>query len=250
MKYVRYQRENQIKYGLLEDSAIHELHGTPFETFKRSTVHLELSEVELLAPIVPSKAICVGLNYQDHAREMNIELPKIPALFFKPPTAIVGPQVAIVYPQLAKQVDYEAELAVVIKRRGRFISEHDADDYILGYCCANDVTARDLQLPGSQWALSKGFDTFLPLGPVISDEVDPTNVVVESYLNGERKQSSSTRNLIFSVHTLVSYISQVMTLLPGDIILTGTPGGIGPMQRGDTIEIAIEGIGTLTNVVL
>jgi 2-keto-4-pentenoate hydratase/2-oxohepta-3-ene-1,7-dioic acid hydratase in catechol pathway len=187
------------------------------------------------------------LNYRDHAEEMKVTLPQEPLLFIKPSTSVIGPGDAIIYPKMSKRVDYEAELAVVIGKAAKKVSEERAADYILGYTCLNDVTARDLQPQNGQWTTAKGFDTFAPIGPWIVTDIDPHHLDVSSYLNGERRQHSNTKNLIFGPRQLVSFISRVMTLLPGDVIATGTPSGIGPMAIGDKIEVVIEGIGTLSN---
>jgi 2-keto-4-pentenoate hydratase/2-oxohepta-3-ene-1,7-dioic acid hydratase in catechol pathway len=207
----------------------------------------KLSELKILPPCQPSKIVAVGLNYRDHAEEMKLPIPKEPILFIKPSTSIIAHGEDIIYPSMSKRVDYEAELGVVIKKRARNITEGEAKDYILGYTCFNDVTARDLQKRDGQYTRSKGFDTFAPLGPCIETNVEPDRLAVEAYLNGDRKQSGSTRDLIFSVFYLVSFISQVMTLLPGDVIATGTPSGVGPMNTDDLVEIRIEGIGHLRN---
>ena len=200
--------------------------------------------------IRPSKIICVGTNYADHARELNLGVPGEPLIFIKPPSSIIYDGQDIVYPRGVTRLDFEAELVVVIKKEGRNIGESGAREYILGYTCLNDVTARDIQAKESQWTRSKSFDTFCPIGPHIETDVNPSGIKVESYLNGERKQSSTTANLLFSVPRLVSFVSGIMTLLPGDIISTGTPFGIGPMLPGDRIEVRIEGIGSLHNTVV
>jgi 2-keto-4-pentenoate hydratase/2-oxohepta-3-ene-1,7-dioic acid hydratase in catechol pathway len=201
-----------------------------------------------LAPALPGKIIAVGLNYRDHALELGLALPDEPIIFMKPSTSVIGPGDVIIYPAQSNRVDYEAELAVVISRQCRNVPVHEAKDVILGYTCFNDVTARDLQVKDSQWTRAKSFDTFAPLGPwIVTDIADPNNLTITSRLNGEIKQSSNTNNLIFNVFKLIEFISSVMTLEKWDIIATGTPAGIGPMQRGDEIEIAIEGIGALTN---
>lgn len=203
---------------------------------------------KLLAPALPGKIIAVGLNYRDHAAEMGLEMPEEPVLFMKPSTSVIGPTEDIIYPSQSSRVDYEAELAVVISRRCRDVSAKDAKSVILGYTCLNDVTARDLQVKDGQWTRSKSFDTFAPIGPWIETGIDDPNCLdITSRLNGQVKQSSNTCNLIFDVFQLVEYISSVMTLQKWDIIATGTPAGIGPMERGDEVEIEVEGIGTLTN---
>ena len=208
-----------------------------------------LSRAKLLAPCEPTKVVLVGLNYIDHAKELKMDLPDEPVIFLKPSTAVIGTEDNIIYPGMCKQLDYEAELAVVIKQRAKSIEPGEVKDYILGYTCYNDVTARDLQRQDVQWTRAKSFDTFSPLGPSIVDEIDPNNLKVELYLNGEIKQSSRTNNCVFSVERLVSFISKIMTLLPGDVIATGTPVGVGPMKVGDTVEVRIEKIGILRNYV-
>lgn len=209
-----------------------------------------IGEVKLAAPASPQKIVAVGLNYQDHAKEMKEELPQSPILFLKPPTAIIAHEDEIVLPALSQQVDYEAELAVIIGKQCRKISPEEAEDVILGYTCFNDVTARDLQKQDGQWTRAKSFDTFAPLGPWIETDFDPADVPIELYVNGNRRQSSRTSELIFAVPTLVSSISQVMTLLPGDVIATGTPSGIGPLASGDEVTVMIGGIGCLENRVV
>jgi 2-keto-4-pentenoate hydratase/2-oxohepta-3-ene-1,7-dioic acid hydratase in catechol pathway len=205
--------------------------------------------VRLLAPCSPTKVIAVGLNYRDHAQELGLPIPDTPIIFLKPPTSVIGPDDSIRYPETSSRVDYEAELGIVIKDRVKDIRPDEARGHILGYTCANDVTARDLQKKDGQWTRAKSFDTFCPVGPWIETELDPDDLLVESYLNGARRQSSRTSQFIFKTNYLISFISQVMTLYPGDLIITGTPAGIGPMERGDEIEVRIEGIGSLKNVV-
>ena len=200
-------------------------------------------------PQQPTKIVLVGLNYRDHAEELEMPLPDEPILFLKPPTALLGPEDCIIYPEQAQRVDYEAELAVVMKDTCKNIAPDEVMDFVDGFTCLNDVTARDLQRKDVQWTRAKSFDTFCPVGPRIVKDIEPNNVKIQSLLNGDLKQDSSTSNFIFSVEELVSFVSYVMTLKPGDIIATGTPSGIGAMQRGDTIEIKIEGIGTLRNYV-
>jgi 2-keto-4-pentenoate hydratase/2-oxohepta-3-ene-1,7-dioic acid hydratase in catechol pathway len=198
----------------------------------------------------PSKIIAVGLNYRDHAAEMKEKLPETPVLFLKPPSAVIFNHEVIVYPAQTQELHYEAELAVVIKDKIKNISEAEAPKHILGFTCANDVTARDLQRRDGQWTRAKSFDTFCPLGPEIVGGLAPDNLAIDLYLNGEKKQSSNTSNLIFKVNYLISFISRVMTLLPEDVILTGTPAGIGPMQAGDEVRVEIAGIGSLVNKVV
>jgi 2-keto-4-pentenoate hydratase/2-oxohepta-3-ene-1,7-dioic acid hydratase in catechol pathway len=250
MKIVRFKAGGKIRYGVLEGHQIVEYTGTPFGAFKRGRKKLPLKQAVLLAPVIPSKIVAVGLNYADHAQEVNLPIPEEPLIFLKPSTALIGPDEPIVYPPISTRVDFEAELAAVIKKRCRNVAAERAREYILGYSCLNDVTARDLQRKDGQVTRSKSFDTFCPLGPCIVTDIDPNEVTVEAYLNGERKQASNTKRLIFPVEEVVSRISRVMTLLPGDVIATGTPAGVGPMQPGDKIEVRIEGIGSLRNPVV
>jgi len=209
---------------------------------------LALEDVELLAPSQPSKIVCVGLNYTEHAKELKMQLPSEPVLFLKPPSAVLAPGKEIVYPQSSQQLDFEGELGVVIGKRCKSVPAADADGYILGYTCFNDVTARDLQNKDGQWTRSKSFDTFAPFGPWIA-KIDPSNVDIQTRVNGVVRQRSNTSDLIFGIPDLLEFISAIMTLEPGDVIATGTPPGVGPMSRGDRVEVEIEGIGVLENIV-
>ncbi len=250
MKIVRYKDGATIKWGVIEEEMIREMEGNPFEHFHLTPKAKRMNEVKLLAPCLPSKIVALGLNYRDHAEEVKLPIPEKPLLFMKPSTSVIGPGDAIVYPKMSKRVDYEAELAVVIGKEAKSVPEEKASDYILGYTCLNDVTARDLQPKDGQWTLSKSFDTFAPIGPWIVTDVNPRQLEIATYLNGERRQHSNTKNLIFGPYQLVSFISHIMTLLPGDVIATGTPSGIGRMVVHDKIDIVIEGIGTLSNTVI
>jgi 2-keto-4-pentenoate hydratase/2-oxohepta-3-ene-1,7-dioic acid hydratase in catechol pathway len=250
MKIVRYQDGSLVKYGVVEGEGVREMDGDPFGHLHLISRIKKIGEVKLLSPCLPSKIVALGLNYRDHAEEVKLPIPDKPLLFIKPSTSVIGPGEAIIYPKMSKRVDYEAELAVVIGKVAQKVLEERAGDYILGYTCLNDVTARDLQPKDGQWTTAKGFDTFCPIGPWIVTDMDPHHLDVSSYLNGERRQHSNTKNLIFHPHQLVSFISCVMTLLPGDVIATGTPSGIGPMAIGDKIDVVIEGIGTLSNHVI
>ena len=252
MKLVRFMAPGNPEpaCGVVFNEEVAELEGDLFSSPARRKGCYPLSSVRLLPPCNPTKIVAVGLNYRDHAHELGFPIPDEPIIFLKPPTAIVGPGAAIVYPRASSQVDFEAELGVVIKNRIRSISPGEAYGHILGYTCANDVTARDLQKKDGQWTRAKSFDTFCPIGPWIETDLDPADLLVESYLNGELKQSSRTSQLIFRIDHLVSFISNIMTLYPGDLIITGTPAGIGPMQPGDEVEVRIEGIGSLTNKVI
>jgi 2-keto-4-pentenoate hydratase/2-oxohepta-3-ene-1,7-dioic acid hydratase in catechol pathway len=247
MRICRYQVHETIGYGLIEGDNIAIITPDPYSKWKRTGNTIYLAKARLLAPCVPTKVVAVGLNYIDHASELSMDVPKEPVLFLKPTTAVIGQGEAIVYPAMSHQVDYEAEIGVVIKRTAKNIKEEDAGNYILGYTCANDVTARDLQRTDGQWTRAKSFDTFAPLGPYIDTEFDPTGVKVESILNGVVMQSSTTDRMLFKIPFLVSFISQVMTLNPGDVIMTGTPPGVGPMQPGDKIIVRVEGLGILKN---
>ncbi len=251
MRLVRFLWGEEIFYGVLAGEMIRPLAKPPFEGLSQMEEEIPLAQVVLLAPCTPSKIVALGLNYRDHAAELGSPLPDEPLLFLKPGTAVIGPDAAIVYPKMSRRVDYEAELAVVMGRTARRVKEAAAWDYILGYTAFNDVTARDLQKKDVQFTRAKSFDTFAPLGPWIETEIpNPDNLTVEAYLNGERRQHSNTGNLVFGVAHLVSFISRIMTLLPGDVIATGTPSGIGPMRPGDIVEIRVEGIGTLRNRVV
>jgi 2-keto-4-pentenoate hydratase/2-oxohepta-3-ene-1,7-dioic acid hydratase in catechol pathway len=197
----------------------------------------------------PSKIICIGLNYHDHAKEINMPVPDEPIMFMKPPTAVINNNDAIIYPPLTKELHYEAELAIVIKDKIRNVSAEEAKRHIKGYTCANDVTARDLQRKDGQWTRAKSFDTFCPLGPRIVSNIDPMNLNITTRLNGRVVQNSNTRNMAFNVYQLVAFISSVMTLFPDDVIITGSPPGVGPMKVGDVVEVEIEGIGILKNTI-
>lgn len=249
MKIVSFQLNGNVSYGVIENNEIMLIEGDIFGDFVVTDTRVSLDEIKILPPVVPSKAVCIGLNYHDHIEETNSKVPDRPVVFIKPSTAVIGHMDDIKYPELSKRVDYEGELAVVIGKKAKDINVNEAKEYIFGYTCGNDVTARDLQPADGQWTVSKSFDTFLPLGPWIETELDPLNLEIRTFLNDELKQSSNTRHLIFAPYTLVSYISQIMTLLHGDIILTGTPSGIGPMKKGDKVVVEIENIGSLINYV-
>jgi 2-keto-4-pentenoate hydratase/2-oxohepta-3-ene-1,7-dioic acid hydratase in catechol pathway len=250
MKIVRFAVGDGVSYGILNGDSIQAIEGDPFAYIKPIDCYYPLGEVELLSPCNPSKIVALGLNYHSHADELKAHLPNAPLIFLKPSTAVIGHEADIIYPPISARVDYECELAVVIKKPAWRVSEEECMDYILGYTCFNDVTARDLQSQNGQWTRAKGFDTFGAIGPCIETELDPANIIVETYLNGELRQRGNTSDLIFGIPELINFASNVMTLLPGDIIATGTPSGIGPMYPGDTVEIKIEPIGTLRNHVV
>ncbi len=251
MKFLRFEtRDKKTRYGTPDNGRIRELDGDIFGKFRITEHTFDPAEVRLLPPVNPAKIVAVGLNYKDHAIEMGRELPEEPRLFIKPGTSIIAHGEKIIYPShMSSHVDYEGELALVMGKEAKHVEERDALGYVLGYTCLNDVTARDLQAKDIQFTRAKGFDTFAPVGPVVETELDPGDLEISTYLNGERKQHSNTKNLLFSVPRLVSFISKVMTLLPGDIVSTGTPAGVGPMKSGDKVEVEIQGIGILTNYV-
>jgi 2-keto-4-pentenoate hydratase/2-oxohepta-3-ene-1,7-dioic acid hydratase in catechol pathway len=248
MRIVRFLEGQTARYGILDaQDEIRPLKRPPFEGLDYGEGRFRLSEVKLLAPCEPSKIVGIGLNYRDHAEEAGMELPKEPMLFLMPDTAVIGPGQTIRLPEASERVDYEGELGIVIGRPAFRIKKEEARDYILGYTCFNDVTARDLQILDMQWTRAKGFDTFAPIGPWIVTDMDPGSLDIETFLNGTRKQNSNTRQLLFDPDHLVAFVSGVMTLGPGDVIASGTPAGIGPMEPGDRVEIRIQGIGSLFN---
>lgn len=250
MKLTRFIHNRGTKVGMVDRDKIYPLSGSIFEKPIREGLGYPLSEVRLLCPVVPSKIICLGLNYRDHAAELGYQPPQSPSFFMKPTSAIIGTKEHIIYPrELVTKMDYEAELVAVIGRTARYIEPEDADFYILGYTIANDITARNLQPKEGQWTISKSFDTFLPVGPWIETKIDPTNLDITLTVNGKVRQQSNTSEMIFPIPYIVSYLSKVMTLNPGDMILTGTPSGVGELNVRDEIAITIEGIGTLENIV-
>jgi 2-keto-4-pentenoate hydratase/2-oxohepta-3-ene-1,7-dioic acid hydratase in catechol pathway len=241
---------DELQYGVIEGEAVALLSSHPFGPFEPDGRVLPLADVRLVAPVLPSKVIAVGKNYADHAREMGGEVPAAPMIFLKPSTSVIGPGDPIALPWQSEQVEHEAELAVVIGRLCRDVPEDRVHEVVLGYTCANDVTARDLQRTDGQWGRAKGFDSFCPLGPWIETSVDLDDADITCLVNGELRQSGSTGDMVRDVVELVSWISSVMTLLPGDVILTGTPAGVGAIAAGDTVSVSIDGIGTLTNPVI
>lgn len=236
----RFRYNHRVFSGEVIDGRVHSMLGGK---------EYRLEDLRILPPCMPTKIVCVGCNYVEHAKELNERIPEEPILFLKPPSSLIPSGDSIVYPKQSKRVDYEAELAVVISRRTRHVKAENAKDHIIGYTCFNDVTARDLQKKDIQWTRAKSFDTFSPVGPFISTDVDPLSLNIKAKLNGEIKQNSNTKDMIFNVYKLVEFISGVMTLEAGDIIATGTPPGVGPMKTGDIIEIEIDSIGTLRNKV-
>jgi 2-keto-4-pentenoate hydratase/2-oxohepta-3-ene-1,7-dioic acid hydratase in catechol pathway len=250
MRIVRFQARGEARYGVVEDDVVREIAGDVFGRFRATRKKHLLKRIRFLPPTVPTKIVGVGLNYRDHVTELGFELRDEPLIFLKPGTAVLPHRGKILYPQASNRLDYEAELAIVIGRYAKEVSGKTAARVILGYTCFNDVTARDLQRKDGQWTRGKGFDTFAPIGPWVETALDPHDAPVRAYLNGELKQNSNTANLIFDVPYMVSFITKVMPLFPGDIIATGTPSGVGPMKPGDTIEIEIGKIGRLHNTVI
>ncbi|NND03911.1 MAG: fumarylacetoacetate hydrolase family protein [Acidimicrobiia bacterium] len=252
MKIVRVDSQvDDIAYGAVEPEGIRLHRGSPFVAWEPTETVVGWQEARLLAPVIPTKIVAVGKNYVDHAAEMGSDVPERPLIFLKPPTAVIGPLQPIRLPSESNEVHHEAELAIVMGKVTRDVAIEDVGPHIMGYTAANDVTARDLQSLDGQWTRSKGFDTFCPLGPVIDTELDPQeSLAITCRVNGDVRQSATTADLVFGVGELVSYVSRVMTLLPGDVILTGTPSGVGPIEVGDRVEVEIEGIGLLLNPVM
>lgn len=252
MRIGRFKKEEKVFYAVIEENSVIPLSGSPFNqsSLKLEETRYPLSEVSFLPPVEPSKIVAVGLNYKDHAEELGMKIPDEPIIFLKPSTTVIGNEEKIVYPPQVKQLDYEAELSLVVGKRCRNVSLKDAPKYVLGFTCGNDVTARDLQKKDGQWTRAKSFDTFAPLGPWVETELELDSVEIKLFLNSELKQSSASSQMIFSPFYLLSFISHIMTLYPGDVIMTGTPAGVGPMKPGDKVEVVIEGIGTLKNTVV
>lgn len=250
MRIVRYKTNGDApKYGWLLDDKIGEIQGNMFSEYRRREAKTPVADVKLVAPCEPSKILCVGRNYVEHAKELGNEIPKVPLIFMKPPSSIIWNGGTILLPPQSNQVEHEAELVVVIGGQARNVTAEDAKQYIFGYTVGNDVTARDLQKTDGQWTRAKGFDTFCSFGPWIDTEFDPSDAVVTCRVNGQMRQMASTRDMVFNVGTLIAYISSVMTLEPGDLIFTGTPAGVGTLKPGDMVDVEIEGLGKLSNPV-
>jgi 2-keto-4-pentenoate hydratase/2-oxohepta-3-ene-1,7-dioic acid hydratase in catechol pathway len=250
MKIYRFEHDGGIFYGVLDEENLHIISGSIFKKFRVGKRSVPIGRVSLLPPVEPTKIVGIGRNYPAHSRELGNPIPREPLIFLKPPSAVIGPGGVIAYPEVSARVDYEGELAVVMgKETRRLDDETDVEEYILGYTCFNDITARDLQSKDIQFTRAKSFDTFAALGPCVAIGLDPAGLRLKTFLNGKLKQSSSTRNMLFPVPFLVRYVSRIMTLYPGDIIATGTPEGVGPMIAGDRVDVQIEGIGTLSNTV-
>lgn len=250
MRIVRYQLKNESpRYGWILEGKIGAIEGDIYSEYRRLEAETPLAAARLLAPAQPSKILCIGRNYVAHAQEHGAEVPKMPLIFMKPPSAIINPGDTILLPPQSQQIEHEAELVVVIGRRGRNITPEEAQDYIFGYTVGNDVTARDLQQTDGQWTRAKGFDTFCPFGPWIDTGFDASDALVTCKVSGQPRQMASTRDMVFNVSTLIAFISSVMTLEPGDLLFTGTPAGVGPLKPGDVVEVEIEGLGKLSNPV-
>ncbi len=257
MRIARFSDNDQVSFGIVEgdesepvDLKVVPILGHPFSGFQLAGPPRALAEVRLLAPVLPSKIVAIGRNYAEHAREMGHDIPEVPVVFLKPSTSVVGSGDPIQYPRQSAEVHFEAELAVVIGRLCRDVPVERAADVVLGYTCANDVTARDLQKSDGQWGRAKGFDTFCPLGPWVRTDLDPSDLRIRCTVNGETRQDGRTSQMVRGVGDLIGHVSACMTLLPGDVLLTGTPAGVGPLHVGDRVAVTIEGIGTLTNPVV
>ncbi len=250
MRIVRYQIKNAPpRYGWVLENKVGAIEGDIYGEYRRLEAEVPLADVKLLAPAQPSKIICIGRNYVEHAKEHNVEVPKVPLIFMKPPSSILDPGETIILPPQSQQVEHEAELVVVIGKRGRHVTPEQAQGYIYGYTVGNDVTARDLQKSDGQWTRAKGFDTFCPFGPWVDTDFDPADAVITCKVSGQPRQMASTRDMVFNVGQLIAFISSVMTLEPGDLLFTGTPAGVGPLKSGDTVDVEIEGLGRLSNPV-
>jgi 2-keto-4-pentenoate hydratase/2-oxohepta-3-ene-1,7-dioic acid hydratase in catechol pathway len=251
MRLVRFRFGDRIATGAVDEGsqAIRVLAGTFFEQPLPTGEEVPLDDVRLLAPVLPSKIVCLGKNYAAHAAEFGGDVPDEPLLFLKPSTAVIGPADTIPLPSISNRVDYEGELAVVVGRLARSVRAEEAFRFILGYTCANDVTLRDLQKKDAQWTRAKGFDSSCPLGPWVETDLDPNDARIETRLNGDTRQSATTAEMVFGVATVIEYITTFMTLLPGDVVLTGTPEGVGKLEPGDRIEVEVEGVGVLANPV-
>ena len=251
MRIVRFetQESKKPKYGWLLDDKVGEISGNIFGRYQRKEALTPLVDVKLLAPSEPTKIVCVGRNYVEHAKELGNEVPKVPLIFLKPASSIISNGETIILPPQSAQVEHEAELVIVIGKRGRHVTAENAKKIILGYTVGNDVTARDLQKSDGQWTRAKGFDTFCPFGPWIDTDFDPSDAVITCRVNGQMRQMASTRDMVFNVGVLIAFISSIMTLEPGDLIFTGTPAGIGELKDGDEVSVEIEGLGIMKNKV-
>jgi 2-keto-4-pentenoate hydratase/2-oxohepta-3-ene-1,7-dioic acid hydratase in catechol pathway len=250
MKIARVAYKDGIYYAYINNAKADLLEGSVFNDARPKIIKsVNVDDIKPLAPVVPSKIVCAGLNYKEHAEELEMDMPDNPVIFLKPPSSVIGPGDLIIYPDQSARLEYEAELAVIIKKKAKSVNMQQARDYILGYTCLNDITARDIQKKDIQWTRAKSFDSFCPLGPHIETAINPNNLTIKLSVNGIIKQLSLTSDMIFNIEYLISFISSFMTLMPGDIVATGTPKGVGPLEKGDSVEIEIEGIGCLSNKV-
>ena len=250
MRFVRFRDQTgEMQSGWIFEDKVGLVQGDLFDEYQRQEAEIPLSEVKLLAPVQPGKIVCVGRNYAAHAAEHDVEVPEYPLIFLKPSTSIIGPNDPIILPPQSQQVEHEGELAVVIGKRGRWLQPDEAMEIVFGYTIANDVTARDLQRKDGQWTRGKGFDTFCPVGPWIDTDFDPSDSMVSVHVNEDLRQMAPTRDMVFPIATLIVYISSIMTLEPGDLILTGTPSGVSPLAVGDRVSVVIERLGELSNPV-
>ncbi len=250
MKFARFRREGNVFLGMVREEEITVLDGSLFTGYEETKAHYPLSDVKLLPPVIPTKIVCIGRNYRGHIEEIGAEVPEEPEVFLKPPSSLIGHEDAIIYPRNAERVDYEGELAVVIKDKMKDVPEGQTLKHVLGYSCFNDVTERSLVMKDPTLLIvAKGFDTFSPFGPYLVRDLNPNNLEVKTYLNGKLRQHDNTKTWVFNIQHILRYVSQCMTLYPGDIITTGTPKGVAPMKPGDVVEVEIEGIGKLRNTV-
>jgi 2-keto-4-pentenoate hydratase/2-oxohepta-3-ene-1,7-dioic acid hydratase in catechol pathway len=252
MRFVRFikQGSTESKFGWIYEDMVGEIEGNLFSEYRRLEADTPIEKVKLLSPLIPGKIVAAGWNYIDHAREFDRPIPEFPTIFLKPPSSVIGMGDGIILPEISRQVEHECELAIVIGKKAKMILPEDAYSYIFGYTAANDVTARDLQKKDETWARAKGFDTFCPLGPWIVTDFEPADAMLTCRVNSELRQMASTRDMIFPIPSILAFISSIMTLNPGDIILTGTPAGTAPLEAGDVVEVQIDGIGSLTNPVV
>ena len=250
MKFVRFEYNKEVYEGVVDSDEIQVIKGSFLNDYEVSAEKCSISDVRFLPPVIPTKIVCVGQNYLGHIEEIGVPVPKEPVLFLKPPSSLIGHEDPIIYARDANRIDYEGELAIVIKHKMKGVNETDTLNYVLGYSCFNDVTERDIQRKDPYFLnLAKGFDSFGPFGPYVVTDIDPNDLMVKTYLNGEIKQQDNTKNCVFNVQQVLSFISKYITLYPGDVVITGTPRGISPMKPGDTVEVEIEMIGTLRNTV-
>lgn len=251
MRFIRYQIPSRTaRYGWIWEDLVGPIEGSPFGEYRRLEADIKLENVQILPPVLPGKIICIAVNYSAYAREQGIDAPEVPVLYLKPPSTVIGAYDSIILPPQSSLVEHGATLAVVIGRMARWITPEEALDYVLGYTVANDITARDMMLKDQQWTRAKGFDTFCPLGPWIETQLDANDLLITCRVNDEMRQMDSTHEMLFTIPQMIAFVSSIMTLYPGDVLLTGTPGGVGPLVPGDVLETIIEGIGEIRNPVV